>query len=52
MRKTPTNKAMIAKSPMQSPSKTSLQDFLTLWKDADPEIPVLQQANAEYVKSP
>jgi hypothetical protein len=24
------------------------QDFLALWKDADPEIPVLEQARAEY----
>jgi len=24
------------------------QDFLTLWKDADREIPILKQANAEY----
>jgi UDP-N-acetyl-D-glucosamine dehydrogenase len=24
--------------------------FFTLWKDADPEIPVLQQAKAEYAK--
>jgi hypothetical protein len=26
------------------------QDFLTLWKDADPEIPILLQAKAEYAK--
>jgi tetratricopeptide (TPR) repeat protein/predicted Ser/Thr protein kinase len=26
------------------------QDFLTLWKDADPDIPVLKQAKAEYAK--
>jgi hypothetical protein len=24
------------------------KDFLTLWKDADPDIPVLKQAKAEY----
>jgi hypothetical protein len=24
--------------------------FLTLWKDADPEIPILKQAKAEYTK--
>ena len=26
------------------------KDFLALWKDADPAIPVLQQAKAEYAK--
>ena len=26
------------------------KDFLTLWKDADPDIPVLKQAKAEVVK--
>jgi eukaryotic-like serine/threonine-protein kinase len=26
------------------------QDFLKLWKDADPDIPVLKQAKAEYAK--
>ena len=26
------------------------KDFLTLWKDADPDIPILQQAKAEYAK--
>ncbi len=25
-------------------------DFLTLWKDADPEIPILKEAKAEYAK--
>jgi eukaryotic-like serine/threonine-protein kinase len=31
-------------------SRTAYQDFLTLWKDADPDIPILQQAKAEYAK--
>ena len=31
-------------------SKAPYQDFLTLWKDADPNIPVLKQAKAEYAK--
>jgi hypothetical protein len=31
-------------------AKTAYQDFLTLWKDADPDIPVLKQAKAEYAK--
>jgi len=25
-------------------------DFITLWQDADPEIPVLKEAKAEYAK--
>jgi hypothetical protein len=24
------------------------KDFFTLWKDADPDIPILKEANAEY----
>jgi tetratricopeptide (TPR) repeat protein len=31
-------------------ARLAYQDFLTLWKDADPEIPVLQQARAEYAR--
>jgi tetratricopeptide (TPR) repeat protein len=31
-------------------AKTAYQDFLTLWKDADPDIPVLIAAKAEYAK--
>jgi eukaryotic-like serine/threonine-protein kinase len=31
-------------------AKSAYQDFLTLWKDADRDIPVLVQAEAEYVK--
>ena len=31
-------------------AKAAYQDFLTLWKDADPDIPILQQAMAEYAK--
>ena len=26
------------------------KDFLTLWKDADPDIPIMKQAKAEYAK--
>jgi len=29
---------------------TAYKDFLTLWKDADPDIPVYKQAKAEYAK--
>ena len=31
-------------------AKSAYWDFLTLWKDADPEIPVLKQARVEYAK--
>jgi eukaryotic-like serine/threonine-protein kinase len=31
-------------------AKVAYQGFLKLWKDADPDIPVLQQAKAEYAK--
>ena len=31
-------------------SRRSYQDFLALWKDADPDIPILQQAKSEYAK--
>jgi DNA-binding winged helix-turn-helix (wHTH) protein len=29
-------------------AKSAYQDFLTLWKDADPNIPILKEAQAEY----
>jgi hypothetical protein len=31
-------------------ARIAYQDFLTLWKDADPDIPVLKQAKAEYAR--
>jgi DNA-binding winged helix-turn-helix (wHTH) protein/tetratricopeptide (TPR) repeat protein len=31
-------------------ARAAYQDFLTLWKDADPNIPVLKQAKAEYAR--
>ena len=31
-------------------AKAAYQDFLTLWKDADPDIPVLLAAQSEYAK--
>ena len=31
-------------------AKAVYQDFLTLWRDADPDIPILKQAKAEYAK--
>ncbi len=34
----------------QQKARTAYQQFLTLWKDADPDIPVLKEAKAEYAK--
>jgi len=31
-------------------ARAKYQDFLALWKDADPGIPILKQAKAEYAK--
>ena len=31
-------------------AKAAYRDFLTLWKDADPDIPILKQAKVEYAK--
>jgi eukaryotic-like serine/threonine-protein kinase len=31
-------------------AKPAYQDFFALWKDADPDIPILKQAKAEYAK--
>jgi eukaryotic-like serine/threonine-protein kinase len=31
-------------------ARAAYNDFLTLWKDADPDIPILVAANAEYAK--
>jgi eukaryotic-like serine/threonine-protein kinase len=31
-------------------ARTAYQDFFALWKDADPDLPVLKEAKAEYAK--
>jgi len=31
-------------------ARTAYQDFLALWKDADPDLPILKTAKAEYAK--
>jgi pentatricopeptide repeat protein len=31
-------------------ARAAYQDFLTLWKDADPDLPILKKAKAEYAK--
>jgi hypothetical protein len=33
-----------------SKSRAAYQDFFQLWKGADPDIPILKQAKAEYAK--
>jgi hypothetical protein len=33
-----------------SDARIAYEDFLTLWKDADPDVPILQQAKAEYAR--
>ena len=32
----------------EAATRKSYGDFLALWKDADPDIPIYQQAKAEY----
>jgi eukaryotic-like serine/threonine-protein kinase len=31
-------------------ARAAYQDFLTIWRDADPDIPILKKAKAEYAK--
>ena len=31
-------------------ARSAYLEFLTFWKDADPDIPILKQAKAEYAK--
>jgi eukaryotic-like serine/threonine-protein kinase len=31
-------------------ARTKYQDFFSLWKDADPDIPILKQAKEKYAK--
>jgi tetratricopeptide (TPR) repeat protein len=40
----------LAMSGDKTKAKTAYEDFLTLWKDADRDIPVLKQAQAEYAR--
>jgi len=40
----------LAMSGDKTKAKSAYQDFLTLWKDADPDIPILKEAKAEYAK--
>src|SRR5262249_17381467 len=31
-------------------ARAAYQDFLTTWRDADPDVPLLKEAKAEYAK--
>jgi eukaryotic-like serine/threonine-protein kinase len=31
-------------------ARSAYQDFFALWKDADPDIPILKEAKAEYAE--
>jgi hypothetical protein len=31
-------------------AKAAYQDFFAAWKDADPDVPILKEAKAEYAK--
>jgi eukaryotic-like serine/threonine-protein kinase len=31
-------------------ARAAYQEFLTLWKNADPDIPILKQAKTEYAQ--
>jgi hypothetical protein len=33
-----------------SRARIAYQNFFALWKDADPDIPILKEATAEYAK--
>ena len=33
-------------------AKSTYNDLLTLWKNADPDVPVLREARAEYARLP
>jgi serine/threonine protein kinase len=41
-------RALAAGGPAEA--RTAYQDFFALWKDAEPDIPILKQAKAEYAK--
>jgi len=43
-----------SKPPLQpealAKARAAYQNFLTIWKDADPDVPILKQAKAEYAR--
>ena len=49
---TPTNRGGLPapQADALAKARAAYQDFFNLWKDADPDIPILKQAKAEYAK--
>ena len=43
-------KAWMVDQELHPGPENAYEDFLALWKDADPDIPILNQAKAEYAK--
>jgi hypothetical protein len=39
-----------AQTPTLARVRAAYKEFLALWKDGDPDIPILKQAKAEYAK--
>ena len=44
------NRTLISGRRRRDKAKAAYQDFLTLWQEVDPDIPIYKQANAEYAK--
>ena len=40
----------LEKAADKTKARSAYQDFLTFWKDAEPDIPILKQAKSEYAK--
>jgi DNA-binding SARP family transcriptional activator len=40
----------LAKAGEKAKAKAAYQDFLTLWRDADSDVPILKQARTEYAE--
>ena len=47
---TATGRMPVPQSYALAKARTAYKGFLTLWKDADPDIPILKEAKAEYAK--
>jgi hypothetical protein len=50
MSPTPDGRMVHTYAMQSAKAKAAYQDFLTLWKDADPDIPIFIAAKAEYAK--